>query len=172
LVQLWTIEPTRDFRCFSEFSRRNNCLGMYMSLEGLHNKMKGILRPMVEEDVPAYSNMLKRSFNKWYRDHGWGQDYFRCKEQDLAIFWQIYKQVSHGHCVTAIDHGTGAMMGACFYHPRKYHVSLGIMCVDPVYFNQRVGRQLVYDIIGFTERRGYDALRLVSSASNTNSFSL
>lgn len=142
------------------------------SLEWYNNKIKGILRPMVEEDIPAYSRMLKRSFNTWYWNHGWGQDYFKCREQDLAIFWQIYKHVSDGHCVIAIDPGTGAMMGACFYHPRKYHVSLGIMCVDPAYFNRGVGRQLVNDIIDYTERRGYDALRLVSSAINMNSFSL
>lgn len=82
------------------------------------------------------------------------------------------QHVSDGRCVTAIDPDTGVMMGACFYHPRKYHVSLGIMCVDPAYFNRGVGRQLVNDIIDYAECKGYDALRLVSSAINMNSFSL
>jgi predicted GNAT family acetyltransferase len=64
------------------------------------------------------------------------------------------------------------MMGACFYHPREYHVSLGIMSVHPNYSSQGVGRAMVDHILDFTKQNGYKACRLVSSALNLDSFSL
>ena len=127
---------------------------------------------MIEADVPAYAAMLKRSFNNWYRSHGWNRDRFRCPEADLAIYWEIYRQISPGHCVVAEEPSTGALMGACFYHPREHHVSLGIMSVDPAFFGRGVGRRLVNHIVEFTDSHGYDALRLVASGSNMDSFSL
>src|SRR5262249_44861039 len=66
----------------------------------------------------------------------------------------------------------GRLMGSCFYHPRMHHVSLGIMNVHPNYFGAQVGRALLLHIIDFTERGGYPALRLTSSAMNLDSFSL
>jgi GNAT superfamily N-acetyltransferase len=141
-----------------------------MSPEAKH--LEWILRPMVEEDVPAYSAMLKRSFNTWYWNHGWGQDYFQCDERELAIFWEIYRRISPGHCVVAVHPDSGAILGASFYHPREHHVSLGIMAVDPAYFGRGVGTQLVKHIIQFVESNRYNALRLVGSACNMNSFSL
>jgi GNAT superfamily N-acetyltransferase len=131
-----------------------------------------ILRPMVQEDVPAYSAMLKRSFNAWYWKHGWGQDYFKCDEKELAVFWDIYRQISPGYAIVAVHPVSGVLLGACFYHPRAHHVSLGIMAVDPDCFGRGVGGKLVKHIVDFTESHGYPGLRLVGSACNMNSFSL
>jgi GNAT superfamily N-acetyltransferase len=116
--------------------------------------------------------MLKRSFNVWYRNHGWGKDYFRCDERALTVFWDIYRHISPGHSVVAVHPNSGTIMGASFFHPREHHVSLGIMSVDPAYFGRGVGRLLVEHIIHFTESNRFDALRLVGSACNMNSFSL
>jgi predicted GNAT family acetyltransferase len=63
-------------------------------------------------------------------------------------------------------------MGACFYHPRENHVSLGIMSVHPDYWGHGVGRSLVVHILGFARENGYPSCRLVGSAINMNSFSL
>jgi GNAT superfamily N-acetyltransferase len=131
-----------------------------------------LLRPMVEADIPAHVAMLKRSFNEWYWNHGWGQDYFKCEARELAIFWEIYRRISPGHCVVAVHPDSGKMLGACFYHPREHHVTLGIMAVDPNCFGRGVGAKLVKHVIHFTESHGYQALRLVGSACNMNSFSL
>jgi GNAT superfamily N-acetyltransferase len=131
-----------------------------------------VLRPMVEADVPAHASLLKRSFNQWYWDHGWGRDRFTCDERDLAIYWEIYSRLSPGHCVVAVHPDSGALMGACFYHPRTHHVTLGIMAVEPAYFGCGVGGKLVKYIVDFAERHGFPALRLVGSACNMNSFSL
>src|SRR6185436_11230122 len=83
-----------------------------------------------------------------------------------------YRRISPGHCVVAADPASGSLLGACFYHPRETHVSLGIMAVDPDACGRGVGSQLVKHIVDFTEKNGYPALRLVGSACNMDSFSL
>ena len=131
-----------------------------------------VLRPLAAGDRDEYCEVLKNAFNKWYWDHGWGQDYFRCATSDAGIFFDIYDDISHGHSVAAFDSSNGAMAGACFYHPRQYHVSLGVMSVNPDYFGQGVGKHLVRHIVDFSQANHYESLRLVGSAINMDSFSL
>lgn len=130
------------------------------------------LRPLVDEDRAAYTALLHRAFNTWYSAHGWPSDYFGCAPEQAGIFMDIYGDISPGGSVAAFDPLTGDMMGACFYHPRERHVSLGVMAVSPDYFKRGVGRALVDHIVRFTEENQYPALRLVGSAINMDSFSL
>ena len=130
------------------------------------------LRPLTEGDIEAYCRMLHASFNAWYWKHGWGRDYFSCGPADARIFYDIYNDLAPGRSFAAFDPADGKMMGACFYHPREHHVSLGIMAVAPEYFGRGVGRRLVNAIVDFTDKNAYKALRLVSSAMNVDSFSL
>lgn len=131
-----------------------------------------LLRPLTGDDRKVYASMLHRSFNVWYRTHGWPFDYFSCAPEQTGIFLDIYNDISPGSSIAAFDANSGKLMGACFFHPREHHVSLGIMSVHPDYFRQGVGRVLVDHIVGFTEAGRYAALRLVSSAINMDSFSL
>jgi len=131
-----------------------------------------ILRPLSPEDVTEYADLLYVSFNFWYWKHGWGRDYFSCAPHETAIFYQIYNDLTPGCNVAAFEPGSGRMTGACFYHPREYHVSLGIMSVHPNYLGKGVGRRLVNHIIAYTEDNGYKACRIASSAINMDSFSL
>ncbi len=131
-----------------------------------------LLRPLTDDDRNAYAHMLHRSFNTWYGAHGWPSDYFRCAPEQAGIFLDIYNDISPGCSIAAFDPGSGELMGACFYHPREHHVSLGVMSVNPDYFQRGVGRALVNYIVDFTDAHRYAALRLVSSAMNMNSFSL
>lgn len=131
-----------------------------------------LLRPLTVDDRNAYSHMLHRAFNTWYGAHGWPSDYFGCTPEQAGIFLDIYGDISPGRSVAAFDPGSGEIMGACFYHPREHHVSLGIMSVNPDYFRCGVGRAMVNHIVDFTESNQYPALRLVSSAINMDSFSL
>ena len=131
-----------------------------------------VLRPMVDADALAHASMVKRSFNRWYRNHGATQDHFVCDDRELKIFWDIYRHISPGHCVAAVHPDTDALLGACFYHPREHHVTLGIMAVDPDCFGRGIGTKLVKHIVDFTDSHGYDSLRLVGSACNMDSFSL
>ncbi|MGZ4968929.1 MAG: GNAT family N-acetyltransferase [Methylobacter sp.] len=131
-----------------------------------------LLRQLTDDDRDAYADMLHRSFNTWYGSHGWPSDYFSCRPEQTGIFLDIYNDISPGGNIAAFDPDNGKLMGACFFHPREHHVSLGIMAVNPDYFRRGVGRALVDHIVGFTESHRYAALRLVGSAMNMDSFSL
>lgn len=116
--------------------------------------------------------MLHGAFNSWYWDHGWGRDYFTCTPDEAAVFYDIYNDLNPGCNIAFFDRSSGKLAGACFYHPREHHVSLGIMAVHPDYFHRGVGRALVNGIVDFTEKNNFGSLRLVSSAMNMDSFSL
>jgi ribosomal protein S18 acetylase RimI-like enzyme len=131
-----------------------------------------LLRLLTDDDRNAYALILHRSFNTWYSAHGWPSDYFRCAPEQAGIFLDIYNDISPGCSIAAFDPNSGKLMGACFYHPREHHVSLGVMSVNPDYFQRGVGRALVDYIVDFTDAHQYAALRLVSSAMNMDSFSL
>ena len=87
------------------------------------------LRPLAEADVEEYSDLLFGSFNAWWWKHGLGCDFYECRPQDTAIFYDIYNDLTPGCSVAAFHKETKRMMGACFYHPRETHVSLGIFSV-------------------------------------------
>lgn len=130
------------------------------------------LRPLTANDRSAFSDLLYTSFNTWYRQRGWDKNYFTCQPHETAIFYDIYNDLSPGCSVAAFAEDTGRLIGACFYHPRELHVSLGIMSVHPNYFGQGVARTLVSHILDYTRQRDYKSCRLVGSAINMDSFSL
>lgn len=130
------------------------------------------LRPLNDGDRAAYGEMVHAAFNAWYWRHGWGRDYFQCSPADAAVFYDVYNDLTPGRSFAAVDPDSDRLMGACFYHPRERHVSLGIMAVHPSHGGRGVGRALVNAIVRFTDEGGYPALRLVSSAMNMDSFSL
>lgn len=131
-----------------------------------------MLRSLTGADVAEYSDMLFSSFNAWYWKRGWGKNYFGCEPQQTAVFYDVYNDLSPGCSIAAFDEDSGRLMGACFYHPREHHVSLGIMSVHPERFGQGVGRALVNHILDYTRQGGYKSCRLVGSAINMDSFSL
>ncbi|MDH5298745.1 MAG: GNAT family N-acetyltransferase [Desulfobulbaceae bacterium] len=131
-----------------------------------------ILRPLGDKDVPDFCDMLYSSFNAWYWKHGWGRNYFSCRPQETAIFFDIYNDLTPDCNVAVFDSQTGRLMGSCFYHPREHHVSLGIMSVHPNYFGRGVGKALIDQILAFVRSNNYRSCRLVGSAINMDSFSL
>ncbi len=131
-----------------------------------------ILRPLNNSNIEEHANLLYNAFNSWYWKHGWGKDYFGCRPDEVSIFYQIYNDLTPGCSIAAFDKTNGQMMGACFYHPREHHVSLGIMSVHPDYSGRGIGRQLVNYILDFTKKHDFKSCRLVSSAINMDSFSL
>ncbi|HEX8702134.1 MAG TPA: GNAT family N-acetyltransferase [Myxococcaceae bacterium] len=130
------------------------------------------LRPLKDSDRAEHADLLYSSFNSWYWRHGWGRNYFGAPPQEMGLLYDVYNDLTPGRSVAAFDKQTGRMMGACFFHPRENHVSLGVMSVHPNYGGQGVGRLLVKHILDFTKKGGYSACRLVGSALNMDSFSL
>ncbi len=131
-----------------------------------------LLRPLRDSDVPEYAEMLYSAFNAWYWRRGWGKDYFSCTAQETSVFYDIYNDLSPECSVAAFDRANGRILGACFYHPRETHVSLGIMAVHRNYGGRGVGRSMVEHILRFTRENNYPSCRLVGSAMNMDSFSL
>src|SRR6516225_10000338 len=123
------------------------------------------LRPMTAEDRFEVAELIYASINVWYQTHG-RPPIFAGGPRVTEVFYDVYNALEPGCNVVAEHPETGRLMGSCFYHPRKHHVSLGIMNVHPNYFGFGVGRALLQHIIDFTERSGKKALRLTSSALN------
>jgi GNAT superfamily N-acetyltransferase len=132
---------------------------------------KPLLRPMSAADRSAVSELIYLSTNSWYQTHGCAP-VFAGGPQTTEIFFDVYNELEPGCGVVAEDPQSGRLMGSCFYHPRKHHVSLGIMNVHPDYFRRGVARALLQYIIDFTDSRRYKSLRLTQSAFNLDSFSL
>jgi GNAT superfamily N-acetyltransferase len=134
--------------------------------------LKFDLRPLRSEDADEHGELLFSSFNAWWWKHGLGRDFYDCTPQDTRIFFEIYSEISPGCSIGAFHKETGKMMGACFYHPRENHVSLGIMSVHPNYSGYGAARAMVNYILDYTKSHGFKSCRLVNSTMNLDSFSL
>ncbi len=129
------------------------------------------LRPMELQDRSEVGDLIYVSTNYWYQSHG-RTAVFQGGPEVADIFYRVYSGLDPGCAVVAESTRTGRLMGSCFYHPRRHHVSLGIMNVHPNYFGRGVGSALLKYIIDYTDKRGYAGLRLTQSAQNLDSFSL
>jgi len=129
------------------------------------------LRPMTPADRFEVAELIYASINVWYQTRG-RPPIFVGGPRVTEVFYDVYHALTPGCAVVAENEDTGRLMGSCFYHPRKHHVSLGIMNVHPNYFGQKLGSALLGHIIDYTDRNGYKSLRLTSSALNLDSFSL
>ena len=111
------------------------------------------LRPMTAADRFEVAELIYASINVWYQKHG-RPPIFVGGPRVTEVFYDVYNALEPGCAVVAENPETGRLMGSCFYHPRKHHVSLGIMNVHPNYFGLGVGRALLQYIIDFTDRHG------------------
>jgi GNAT superfamily N-acetyltransferase len=126
---------------------------------------------MREEDRFEVAELIYSSINVWYQQHGL-PPIFVGGPRITEIFYDVYHALAPGCAVVAEAPDTRRLMGSCFYHPRKHHVSLGIMNVHPNHFGKGVGRALLQSILDYSDKHGYKAVRLTSSALNLDSFSL
>lgn len=129
------------------------------------------LRAMQESDRYEVAELIYASINVWYQKHGM-LPIFVGGPGVTEVFYDVYNALEPDCAVVAENPETGRLMGSCFYHPRKHHVSLGIMNVHPNYFGRGVARGLLQYIIDFADQNGCKSLRLTQSALNLDSFSL
>lgn len=129
------------------------------------------LRPAAPGDRSEIAELICVSLNYWYQSHT-GRPTFPGGPLHADVFFEVYNTLEPGYCVVAEDLRTGHIAGSCFYHPRPTHVSLGIMNVHPNHFGRGVAGALLRFITEFTDKGGYPALRLISSAGNLDSYSL
>ncbi|XAM01264.1 GNAT family N-acetyltransferase [Phycisphaeraceae bacterium D3-23] len=128
------------------------------------------LRPITPDDFDAVASLVITSTNHWYRQH-LGHDIFTCSAHDARLFCEVYEALDPGQGVLVEDPATDALAGSCFVHPRKTHVSLGIMNTAPDYAGRGVAGRLLRHVTALADARGLPT-RLVSSAMNLDSFSL
>src|SRR5947209_5006633 len=128
------------------------------------------LRALRRDEWLACAEVVCASVREWYAAHG-KPGRFPGGAESALLFPQVYEALDPGCCVVAEDAASGRLAGACFYHPRELHVSLGILSVHPDHFGRGVAKALLPFGCDFADRQG-KPLRLVSSAMNLDSFSL
>ena len=125
---------------------------------------------MLNDEWQDVAEIIHHSTNSWYLANG-KDAIFKGPPSDALLFCQVYEDLDPGCCLIAECKETGKIAGSCFYHPRKTHVSLGIMNVSPDFFGQGIARSLLTKIIQIADNQSLP-VRLVSSAQNLDSFSL
>ena len=125
---------------------------------------------MLNDEWQDVAEIIHHSTNSWYLANG-KDAIFKGPPSDALLFCQVYEDLDPGCCLIAECKETGKIAGSCFYHPRKTHVSLGIMNVSPDFFGQGIARCLLTKIIQIADDQSLP-VRLVSSAQNLDSFSL
>ena len=125
---------------------------------------------MRKDEWQEVAELIYHSTNSWYSTNG-KETIFKGPPADTLLFCQVYEDIDPGCCLIAQCKETGKIAGSCFYHPRKTHVSLGIMNVSPDFFGQGIARRLLTKIIQMADDQSLP-VRLVSSAQNLDSFSL
>ena len=128
------------------------------------------LRRMRKKDWPEVAALIHDSTNAWYEARGLGK-IFAAGPESTRLFCEVYEALDPGCCVVAVDPDSGKTAGSCFFHPRKTHLSLGIMNSHPRWAGRGVASKLLRHVIAEAESRGLP-LRLVSSAFNLDSYSL
>lgn len=129
-----------------------------------------MLRALRSDEWLRCADVVCASVREWYAAHG-KPGRFPGGAESALLFPQVYEALDPGCCVVAEDSANGRLAGACFYHPRDLHVSLGILSVHPDYFGRGVAKALVRFVCDVADRER-KPLRLVSSAMNLDSFSL
>jgi len=125
---------------------------------------------MLNDEWQEVAEIIHHSTNSWYLANE-KDAIFKGPPSDALLFCQVYEDLDPGCCLIAECKETGKIAGSCFYHPRKTHVSLGIMNVSPDFFGQGIARCLLTKIIQLADDQSLP-VRLVSSAQNLDSFSL
>ena len=129
-----------------------------------------LFRPMLHDEWQDVAELIHLSTNSWYVANG-KDPIFKGPPSDALIFCKVYEDLDPGCCLVARCKNSGKIAGSCFYHPRKTHMSLGIMNVSPDFFGQGIARSLLTKIIQMADDQSLP-VRLISSAQNLDSFSL
>ncbi len=132
--------------------------------------MSFTVRSMTADDRHEVAELIYISINHWYQTHGC-PPIFTGGPASCNIFFDVYEALDPDCGLVAEHNETGKLMASCFYHPRQYHVSLGIMTAHPNHFGSGAGKAILQAIIDYSNDQ-QKPLRLTQSAINVDSFSL
>ena len=129
------------------------------------------LRPLAPADHEAAARLLHRSLAHWYQSRLGQGARFGDRHEPFRLFPEVYAALDPGQAIAAHDTVSGELLGVCFVHPRRTHVSIGIVATAPEAQGRGVARAMLTPVLAQAHRAGLPA-RLVSSLLNLDSFSL
>jgi len=127
----------------------------------------GRLQPSQYDEA---ASLIHASTNAWYLKNT-GRTAFSCEPSDCRLFPDTYDALDAGQCITAVDDTTGTLIGTCYLHPRETHIGVGIVNTAPDVASAGVASQMLREACAIADASALP-LRLVSSASNLDSYSL
>lgn len=117
------------------------------------------------------AQLIHGSLSAWYAKNLNQPGRFGADWVPFRIFPEVYESLDPGCAVTAVDAGTGALTGICFYHPRPHHISVGIVATCPQSGSRGLAKALLQEVLALADETR-KPVRLVSSLMNLDSFSL
>ncbi len=115
--------------------------------------------------------LIFHSTNAWYEKNR-GFKAFSTDPDCALLFPRTYAALDGPeNTLIAWDSDENRIVGSCFVHPRKTHISLGILNVRADVFGKHIAPKIVAHIAAMAQAAG-KPLRLVSSAMNLDSFSV
>jgi ribosomal protein S18 acetylase RimI-like enzyme len=123
-----------------------------------------------EEQFDDAAALIHASTNAWYLKNT-GRTAFGCEPSGCRLFPDTYDALDAGQCITATDDATGKLIGTCYLHPRETHIGVGIVNTAPDVATAGVASMMLREACTIADAQDLP-LRLVSSASNMDSYSL
>jgi GNAT superfamily N-acetyltransferase len=127
-------------------------------------------RLMLPADWDEVSQLIYQSLNVWYEKNR-GFKLILGSWETMRVFPRVYESLDPNCCVLVEETNSRRIAGSCFFHPRSRHVSLGILNTHPDFFGYGVASKLLRYVTDLADKQG-KPLRLVSGATNVDSFSL
>lgn len=124
--------------------------------------------PRSEYDDAA--ELIHDSTNQWYLK-ATGKVAFNCLPTDCRLFPDMYDVTDFGECIAAYDIDSGRLVGTCYLHPRETHIGVGIVNTAPGVAGSGVASKMIKEACQLADHACLP-LRLLSSASNMDSYSL
>ena len=125
---------------------------------------------MEQQDWNEVARLIHASLNVWFKKNR-GFELVPGPWETMLVFPRVYESLDPNCCILAVDSESGRIAGACFFHPRPTHVSLGIMNTHPDFFGRKAAGLMLQYILDFAAKEN-KPVRLVSNAMNLDSFSL
>lgn len=117
------------------------------------------------------AHLIYHSTNAWYEKNR-GFKAFSAEPDCGLLFPRTYAALDGlENTIIAWDSDENRIVGSCFVHPRKTHISLGILNVHPDAFGKHIAPKIMTHIAAMAQAAD-KPLRLVSSAMNLDSFSV
>ena len=127
-------------------------------------------RLMQPADWDEVAQLIYNSLNVWYEKNR-GFKLVTGSWETMRIFPEVYEALDPNCCVLVVETQSSRIAGSCFFHVRSKHVALGILNTHPDFFNCGVASMLQRYVMDVADREN-KPLRLVSGATNVDSFSL